>query len=125
MPVKRTGEALGDSDPLMGPILLTQFKAACGRLICQKVVWVAADDMNRRQEHNYRKRPALFLVAHGFQLPKICIIYKILYAIDSVCYEFKECQFNRLPTITVYPQTMGLINGLSLKLGICTFRMNV
>jgi transposase len=54
MPVKRAGQILGESDTRMWRMLFAHVKAAYARLSFGKVVWVGADEMNRRRnEHNY------------------------------------------------------------------------
>ncbi len=53
MPVKRAGQILGESDTRMWRMLFAQLKAAHARLSFNNVVWVGADEMNRRKGHNY------------------------------------------------------------------------
>ena len=53
MPVKRAGQILGESDTRMWRMLFTHMKAAYERLSFENVVWVGADEMNRRKGHNY------------------------------------------------------------------------
>jgi len=53
MPVKRAGHILGESDTRMWRMLSAHVKAAHARLSFDKVVWVGADEMNRRKGHNY------------------------------------------------------------------------
>ena len=53
MPVKRGGEILGESDSRMWGTLFTHVKAAYERLSFPNVVWVGADETNRRNGHNY------------------------------------------------------------------------
>jgi transposase len=53
MPVKRAGQILGESDTRMWRMLFAHVKAANERLSFDKVVWVGADEMNRRTGHNY------------------------------------------------------------------------
>jgi len=53
MPVKRAGQILGESDSRMWRILFAHVKAAHARLSFENVVWVGADEMNRRKGHNY------------------------------------------------------------------------
>jgi transposase len=53
MPVKRAGQILGESDTRMWRMLFTHVKAAHARLSFDNVVWVGADEMNRRKGHNY------------------------------------------------------------------------
>jgi hypothetical protein len=71
------------------------------------------------------KRAVNLSITHKFQKLKIQKILKNQYTIDLICYEFKECKLNRLLMITVYPQTMDLISGLNLRLGLRILRMNV
>jgi hypothetical protein len=53
MPVKRAGQILGESDSRMQRMLFAHVKAAQARLSFDNVVWVGADEMNRRKGHNY------------------------------------------------------------------------
>ena len=53
MPVKRAGQILGESDSRMWRMLFAHVKAAHARLSFENVVWVGADEMNRRKGHNY------------------------------------------------------------------------
>ena len=53
MPVKRAGQILGESDTRMWRMLFAHVKAAHARLSFDTVVWVGADEMNRRKGHNY------------------------------------------------------------------------
>ena len=53
MPVKRAGQILGESDTRMWRMLFAHVKAAYERLNFENVVWVGADEMNRRKGHNY------------------------------------------------------------------------
>ena len=53
MPVKRAGQILGESDTRMWRMLFVHVKAAHARLSFDNVVWVGADEMNRRKGHNY------------------------------------------------------------------------
>ncbi len=53
MPVKRAGEILGESDQRMWRMLFAHVDAAYARLSLEEVVWVGADEMNRRKGHNY------------------------------------------------------------------------
>ena len=52
MPVKRTGQILGESDTRMWRMLFAHLKAAHARLSSDNVVWVGGDEMNRRKGHN-------------------------------------------------------------------------
>jgi hypothetical protein len=53
MPVKRAGRIFGESDTRMWRMLFAHVKAAHARLSFDTVVWVGADEMNRRKGHNY------------------------------------------------------------------------
>ena len=53
MPVKRAGQILGESDTRMWRMLFAHVKAAYERLSFENVIWVGADEMNRRKGHNY------------------------------------------------------------------------
>jgi len=53
MPVKRAGQILGESDTRMWRMLFAHVKAAHAWLSFDNVVWVGADEMNRRKGHNY------------------------------------------------------------------------
>jgi len=53
MPVKRAGQILAESDTRMWRMLFAHVKAAHARLSFDNVVWVGADEMNRRKGHNY------------------------------------------------------------------------
>jgi len=53
MPVKRAAQILGESDTRMWRMLFAHVKAAHARLSFDTVVWVGADEMNRRKGHNY------------------------------------------------------------------------
>ncbi len=53
MPVKRAGQILGESDTQMWRMLFAHVKAAYERLSFENVIWVGADEMNRRKGHNY------------------------------------------------------------------------
>ena len=55
LPVKRAGQILGESDTLMWRMLFVHVKEAHARLSFDTVVWVGADEMNRRKGHNYLK----------------------------------------------------------------------
>jgi hypothetical protein len=79
----------------------------------------------RVAEEQRRMRAVNLSITHKFQTSKIQKILKNQYTIDLICYEFKECKLNRLLMITVYPQTMDLISGLNLRLGLRILRMNV
>ncbi len=53
MPVKRAGPILGESDFRMWRMLFAHVKAAHASLSFDNVVWVGANEMNRRKGHNY------------------------------------------------------------------------
>lgn len=53
MPVKKAGEILGETDQRLWRMVIAQVKAAHQALSLEKVVWVGADEMNRRKGHNY------------------------------------------------------------------------
>ena len=53
MPVQRAGQILGESDTRMWRMIFAHVKAAYERLSFDTVVWVGADEMNRRKGHNY------------------------------------------------------------------------
>jgi hypothetical protein len=53
MPVKRAGQTHGESEPRMWRILFAHVKAVHARLSFEIVVWVGADEMNRRKGHNH------------------------------------------------------------------------
>ena len=53
MPVKRAGQILGESNTRMSRMLFAHVKAPYERLSFENVVWLGADEMNRRKGHNY------------------------------------------------------------------------
>lgn len=53
MPVKTAGEILGETDHRMWRMLHAHVAAARERADWSEVVWVGADEMNRRKGHNY------------------------------------------------------------------------
>lgn len=53
MPVRKAGEILGESDQKLWRALFAHVNAAWSQLSWEKVVWVGADEMNRRKGHNY------------------------------------------------------------------------
>ena len=53
MAVKRAGQIFSESDSRMWRMLFAHVKAAHDRLSFDNVVWVGADEMNRRKGHNY------------------------------------------------------------------------
>jgi transposase len=65
MPVKRAGQILGEIDTRMWRMLFTHVKAAYERLSFDTVVWVGADEMNRRNGQNYLTVFADFVAKRG------------------------------------------------------------
>jgi len=53
MPVKKAGEILGETDQKLWRALFAHVDAAWAELSWENVVWVGADEMNRRKGHNY------------------------------------------------------------------------
>lgn len=53
MPVKKAGQILGETDRRLWRMLFLHVEEAYGRLDLSDVVWVGADEMNRRKGHNY------------------------------------------------------------------------
>jgi transposase len=53
MPVKKAGEILGESDQKLWRALFAHVDAAWLDLSWEEVVWVGADEMNRKKGHNY------------------------------------------------------------------------
>ena len=53
MPEKRAGQILGQSDSRMWWMVFAHVKAAHARLSFDNVVWMGADELNRRKGHNY------------------------------------------------------------------------
>ena len=53
MPVKKAGEILGETDQRLWRMLFAHVDAAWTGLSWENVVWVGADEMNRRKGHNY------------------------------------------------------------------------
>lgn len=53
MPVKKAGEILGETDQRMWRLLHAHVEAARARSDWSEVVWVGADEMNRKKGHNY------------------------------------------------------------------------
>lgn len=53
MPVKKAGEILGETDQKLWRALFAHVDAAWADLSWENVVWVGADEMNRRKGHNY------------------------------------------------------------------------
>ena len=53
MPVRKAGEILGETDQKLWRALFAHVDAAWADLSWENVVWVGADEMNRRKGHNY------------------------------------------------------------------------
>lgn len=53
MPGNKAGEILGETDQKLWRALFAQVEAAWAELSWENVVWVGADEMNRRTGHNY------------------------------------------------------------------------
>jgi len=53
MPVKKAGEILGETDQKLWRALFAHVDAAWAELSWEEVIWVGADEMNRRKGHNY------------------------------------------------------------------------
>jgi len=53
MPVSKAGEILGETDQRLWRVLFAHVDAAWAGLSWESVVWVGADEMNRRKGHNY------------------------------------------------------------------------
>lgn len=53
MPVKKAGEILGETDKRLWRMLFLHVEEAYRKLEMDGVVWVGADEMNRRKGHNY------------------------------------------------------------------------
>ena len=53
MPVKKAGEILGETDQRMWRMLHAHVQAARSQADWSEVVWVGADEMNRKKGHNY------------------------------------------------------------------------
>lgn len=53
MPVKKAGEILGETDQKLWRALFAHVDAAWTDMSWEKVVWVGADEMNRKKGHNY------------------------------------------------------------------------
>jgi len=53
MPVSKAGEILGETDHKLWRLLFAHVNAAWVDLSWEDVVWVGADEMNRRKGHNY------------------------------------------------------------------------
>ena len=53
MPVKKAGEILGETDQRMWRMLHAHVQAARSQADWSEVVWIGADEMNRKKGHNY------------------------------------------------------------------------
>jgi len=53
MPVKKAGEILGETDQRLWRMLHAHVEAARGRADWSEVVWIGADEMNRKKGHHY------------------------------------------------------------------------
>ena len=53
MPVSKAGEILGETDQKLWRALFAHVDAAWAELSWENVMWVGADEMNRRKGHNY------------------------------------------------------------------------
>jgi transposase len=53
MPVSKTGEILGVTDQKLWRMIFAHVDAAWADLSWEEVVWIGADEMNRRKGHNY------------------------------------------------------------------------
>lgn len=53
MPVKKAGEILGETDQRLWRMVHAHVEAARAKADWSEVVWVGADEMNRRKGHNY------------------------------------------------------------------------
>lgn len=53
MPVKKAGEILGETDQKLWRALFAHVDAAWQDLSWENVIWVGADEMNRKKGHNY------------------------------------------------------------------------
>ena len=53
MPVKKAGEILGETDQKLWRALFAHVDAAWRDLSWENVIWVGADEMNRKKGHNY------------------------------------------------------------------------
>ena len=53
MPVKKVGEILGETDQKLWRALFAHVDAAWAELSWENVIWVGADEMNRKKGHNY------------------------------------------------------------------------
>jgi transposase len=53
MPVSKAGEILGETDQRLWRMLFAHVQAAHAQLSMEQVVWVGADEMNRKKGHHY------------------------------------------------------------------------
>jgi transposase len=53
MPVSKAGEILGETDQRLWRMLFAHVQAAYAQLSMEEVVWIGADEMNRKKGHNY------------------------------------------------------------------------
>jgi transposase len=53
MPVKKAGEILGETDKRLWRMLFRHVEAAYRASSMEDVIWIGADEMNRRKGHNY------------------------------------------------------------------------
>jgi transposase len=53
MPVKKAGQILGETDQRLWRMLMAHVWAAYRQSSMEEVVWIGADEMNRRKGHNY------------------------------------------------------------------------
>lgn len=53
MPVSKAGEILGETDQKLWRALFAHVEAAWAELSWEEVIWVGADEMNRKKGHNY------------------------------------------------------------------------
>ena len=63
--VRRDGQLLGESDTRMWRTLFANVKAAHARLSLGNLVWLGADEINRRNGHNYLTVFTYLVVAVG------------------------------------------------------------
>ena len=53
MPVKKAGEILGETDQRLWRMLFAHVEEAYDKMSLEDLVWVGADEMNRKKGHNY------------------------------------------------------------------------
>jgi transposase len=61
MPVKGARQILGERDTRIWRMLFAQIKAAHARLSFDSVMWSGADEINRREGHNYSRGGAALM----------------------------------------------------------------